>query len=228
MSVKDLGNLQKLRAKRLPEYNTEEEIAFAMGMSAAKLRFLAFQFLDRNYYSFTIQKKTGEERIISAPRFDIKTAQKWILQNILEKLEANNAAHGFCQNRSIVTNAKPHVGADIVVKIDLQNFFESISYKRVQQLFLGFGYSEIAARIFALICTKVTTERRQIKGKNKYKTVRDRHLPQGAPTSPAISNLICDRLDRRLAKMAQNLDFIYTRYADDLTFSTSGDRSNQI
>jgi RNA-directed DNA polymerase len=215
------GNLEKLRHKALPECNTDEEIALAMGISVEKLRFLAFNPLrsspTTHYFYFPIKKKTGEERKISAPMPDLKAAQRWILKNILEKLELHEAAHGFCQNRSIVTNAKPHVSASAIVKIDLEDFFGSISYKRVKELFNELGYSEAAATIFGLICTI-----------GQIKDLEKRHLPQGSPASPAISNLICFSLDRRLATMAKNLDFFYTRYADDLTFSCSENVTDKI
>ncbi|MEH2308893.1 hypothetical protein [Nostoc sp.] len=129
-------NLALLRSHGLAEYNTAEQIAFAMGISLEKLHSLTTSTsLNKHYLPFKILKKTGGERIISAPKPELKAAQKWILENILEKLEVHNAAHGFCKNRSIVTNAKPHVGANVIVNIDFQNFFQSISYKRVKELF---------------------------------------------------------------------------------------------
>ncbi|MEH1884796.1 reverse transcriptase family protein [Nostoc sp.] len=219
-------NLVLLRSHGLTEYNTAEEIAFAMGISLEKLRFFTTStYLTRHYLPFKISKKTGGERIISAPKPELKAAQRWILENILENIEVHNAAHGFCRNRSIVTNAKPHVGANVIINLDLQNFFQSISYNRVKELFCGFGYSEPTATIFGLICT---TAEIAIDGKINYIASENRHLPQGSPASPAISNLICRNLDSRLATIAENLGFSYTRYADDLTFSASGDASHQI
>ena len=146
-------NLALLRSHGLAEYNTTDEIAFAMGISLEKLRFLTSSRSKSqitHYLSFKISKKTGGERIISPPKPNLKAAQRWIL----EKLEVHNAAHGFCKNRSIVTNAKRHIGANVIVNLDLQNFFQSISYKLVKKLFCGFGYSEPTATIFGLICTK--------------------------------------------------------------------------
>ncbi|RCJ23486.1 RNA-directed DNA polymerase [Nostoc sp. ATCC 43529] len=217
-----------LRSHGLAEYNTVTEIACAMGITPGQLRFLTSSFSGsqvKHYVHFQISKKTGGERLISAPKPNLKAAQKWILQNILEKLEVHNSAHGFCKNRSIVTNAQPHVGNDVIVNIDLQNFFEAITYKRVKELFSGFGYSETAAKIFAVICT---TSEIEIHGQANDITSGNRHLPQGSPASPAISNLICYHLDSRIAAMAENLGFCYTRYADDLTFSASGQASHKI
>ncbi|MBW4622914.1 MAG: reverse transcriptase family protein [Cyanosarcina radialis HA8281-LM2] len=231
MSPSDEGDLNRLWSKGLPECNSEAEIALVMEMSIEKLRSLAFNYptsSTTNYHRFQILKKPGESRAISAPMSDLKVAQKWISTRILEKIQVHDAAHGFRRNRSIVTNAKPHVSADIIVKIDLQDFFRSISYQRVKKLFLDVDYSETAARIFGLICTVNETEEIEIDGKINYKTIGKRHLPQGSPASPAISNIICYDLDRRLSQVAQELGFCYTRYADDLTFSGSRDVKSKI
>ena len=225
------ANLERLRNNGLPLCNTPEEIAVAMGITIGKLRFLAFNRKTStisHYIRFKIPKKTGGERYISAPMPNLKQAQRWILTNILEKLEIHQAAHGFCQQRSIITNATPHVGADVVINFDLKDFFPSISYKRVKGLFHSFGYSETAASIFALLCTAAEVEKLELDGKTYYVASEHRHLPQGSPASPAISNLICRRLDKRLTAMAEKLNFTYTRYADDLTFSTSGKSSRHI
>jgi RNA-directed DNA polymerase len=216
------GNLERLRKRGLPECNTDEEIALAMGIGVAKLHFLTYNqptSSSSHYFRFQILKKTGEARTISAPMPELKAAQRWILKHILENIEVHDAAHGFCRNRSIITNVKPHIGADVIVKLDLQHFFQSIEYKRVKELFYSFGYSETAATIFGLICTIMEID---ANGKIRFNNTEKRHLPQGAPTSPAISNLACDRLDTLLTKLANNLEFHYTRYADDLTFSGFG------
>ncbi len=219
------GNLERLQTNQLPLCNTAEEIATAMGISVGKLRFLAFNRKTStisHYIRFKIPKKTGGERLISAPMPNLKQAQHWILENILNKLEVHQAAHGFRANHSIITNATPHVGADVVINFDLKDFFPSISYKRVKGLFQSFGYSEAAATIFALISTAAEVEAVELDGKTYYVALDTRHLPQGSPASPAITNLLCRRLDRRLQGMAEEIGFIYSRYADDLTFSASG------
>jgi hypothetical protein len=158
----------------------------------------------------------------------LKAAQRWILKQILEKLEIHDAAHGFCQNRSIITNARFHVGADAIVKLDLQNFFQSISYQCVKELFCRIGYADTAATIFGLICTAAEIEEIEIDGKIKHKVIGKRCLPQGSPASSTLSNLICYYLDKHLTKIAQNLGFCYTRYAENLTFSGSGKASHRI
>ncbi|MDF5713522.1 MAG: reverse transcriptase family protein [Rhizonema sp. NSF051] len=225
------GNEERLQSYGLPLCNTSEQIAAAMGISIGKLRFLAF---DRktstvsHYIRFKIPKKTGGERLISAPMPSLKQVQHWILENIVQKLEVHEASHGFRRDRSIVTNATPHVGADVIINFDLKDFFPSISYKRIKGLFQSFGYSEAAATIFGLLSSASVVEEVELDGKTYYVGLDERHLPQGSPASPAITNIICRRLDRRLTAMAENLGFTYTRYADDLTFSASGDSMRHI
>ncbi len=224
-------NQERLNSYGLPVLATAEQIATAMGISVGQLRFLAFSRQTStitHYIRFKIPKKTGGERLISAPMPRLKNAQHWILVNILEKLELHDAAHGFRRDRSIVSNAQPHVGRDIIINFDLKDFFPSISYQRVKGLFQSFGYTEAAATIFALLCTQPEIEEVELDGKTYYVALTQRHLPQGSPASPAITNLLCRRLDRRLTLMAESLGFIYTRYADDLTFSASGDSLRHI
>jgi len=225
------GDEERLRNYGLPLCGTPYEIAAAMGITVGQLRFLAFSRKTStvsHYIRFKIPKKTGGERLISAPMPRLKQAQHWILSNILEKLELHDAAHGFRQGRSIVSNAEPHVGRDVIINFDLKDFFPSISYKRVKGLFQSLGYSETAATIFGLLCTQPETEEVELDGKTYHVALSDRHLPQGSPASPAITNRLCRRLDRRLTQMAEDLGFVYTRYADDLTFSASGDSLKHI
>lgn len=216
----------RLQSYGLQPLGTAAEIAAALGVTVNELRFLAF---DRktstvsHYVRFQIPKKTGGVRHISAPMPRLKAAQHWVLHNILEKVETHDCAHGFRAGRSIVTNARPHVGAETVVNLDLKDFFPSISYRRVKGLFHAFGYSEAAATIFGLLCTEPTTEEVVLDGRTYFVATGARHLPQGAPTSPAVTNILCRRFDRRLLKTAEDLGFNYTRYADDLTFSASGE-----
>jgi RNA-directed DNA polymerase len=218
------SNLERLAADRLPILHTGADIATAMGITLGQLRFLAFSrrvSTVSHYVRFQIAKKTGGVRAISAPLPRLKQAQQWILDNILEQIVLHPSAHGFRRGRSIVTNAQPHVGALVVINLDLENFFPSISYRRVKGIFWSLGYSEAVATILGLICTEPDVTEIEMDGRNYYLAQTDRHLPQGAPSSPALTNLLCRRLDRRLQGLAQSRGFIYTRYADDLTFSTT-------
>ena len=225
------SDVQRLQSHGLPLCSTAEEIATAMGISVGQLRFLAF---DRktstisHYIRFKMPKKSGGFRIISAPMPRLKQAQYWILNNILDKLALHDASHGFRRDRSIVTNATPHVGAEVIINFDLKEFFPSISYKRVKGLFQSFGYCEAAATIFALLCTTAQVEAVELDGQTYFVAVGERYLPQGSPASPAITNLLCRRLDKRLFGMATKLGFTYTRYADDLTFSADRDSLRYI
>lgn len=222
------GDRDRLQSRGLPVANNAEEIAAAMGITVGELRFLAFNrkvSTLSHYIRFKMPKKRGGERLISAPMPRLKRVQYWILREVLDKIEVHEAVHGFRRDRSILTNARPHVGADVVINFDLKDFFPTISYKRVKGLFRSLGYSEAAATILALLSTEADLEEVELDGKTYFVALGDRHLPQGSPASPAISNIICRRLDRRLSGMATSLGFTYTRYADDLTFSASGENN---
>ncbi|HEY4056830.1 MAG TPA: reverse transcriptase family protein [Kofleriaceae bacterium] len=212
----------KLAHFALPKLETPAEIAAAMGLTISQLRFLAFQRRTStvsHYIRFDIPKKTGGTRRISAPMPRLKQAQRWLLENVLDKVALNDAAHGFRKQRSIVTNAKPHVGAEQVVNVDLKDFFPTLEYKRIRGMYRGLGYGEAAATIFALLTSEPETDEVELDGQRFFVANGVRKLPQGAPTSPAITNIVCRRLDARLAGAAKKLGFTYTRYADDLTFS---------
>jgi retron-type reverse transcriptase len=215
-----------LENQDLPLLNTSADIATAMGISLGQLRFLAFNRKVSpisHYIRFKMPKKTGGERLISAPMPKLKQAQSWLLKNILVKIPVHDAAHGFRSGHSIVSNAKPHVGANVVINFDLKDFFPSITYRRVKGLFRSFGYGEAVATIFALLSTEAEREEVELDNQTYFVATGERYLPQGSPASPAITNLLCRRLDSRLAETAANLGFVYTRYADDLTFSTPED-----
>jgi RNA-directed DNA polymerase len=164
------------------------------------------------YVEFEIPKAKGGTRRIAAPRTPLRKVQRAILDKILAKVPLHDACHGFVSGRSTVTNATPHVGAAVVIKMDLKDFFPTVHYRRVRGLFEYLGYNEkVAATLAAL-----TTYRPKLDAKT---VVWPGVLPQGAPTSPALANLACRRLDARLVKLAAKYGAAYTRYADDLTFS---------
>lgn len=216
------GDPERLGENDVPALDDAPAIAAAMGIDLGALRFLAFSrevAKVSHYQCFKIKKRTGGERLISAPRPRLKSAQHWILRNVLDKVEMHPAAHGFRKGRSIVSNAQPHVGAAVVVNLDLEDFFPSVIYPRVKGVFRWLGYSEEAAIVFALLTTEFDRDEVELDGTTWHVATSPRHLPQGAPTSPAITNVLCRRLDRRLVKAAGALGFTYTRYADDLTFS---------
>lgn len=226
----DLGKREGKVRPGLPELHDGAAIAKAMGITVGQLRFLSFHrrvSATTHWRRFLIPKKTGGLRKISAPMPRLKQAQHWVLHEILEKLPTHDAAHGFVAGRSIVTNARPHIGRQVVVNLDLKDFFPTVSWIRVRGLFRSFGYSLEASTVLALLCTEAEVDEVEIDGKRWFvhRSAPDaapgtiaRFLPQGSPCSPAITNLICVRLDQRLTGLARKLGFTYTRYADDLTF----------
>ena len=124
--------------------------------------------------------------------------------------------------RSTVTNAAVHAGATIVFKFDIRDFYPSVTTNRVKGLFRKAGYGEQVATLMALLCTEFPREELTLRGERYYVATGPRGLPQGAPTSPSITNALCMRLDARLAGLAKSLKLRYSRYADDLTFSWHG------
>jgi retron-type reverse transcriptase len=240
----------KLSAAGLPVLADAAGVAAFLGVTVRKLHWLAYhREADRgtHYVYFAVPKKRGGERIICAPKSSMRAAQKRILDGILSKVPAHPAAHGFVPGRGIVSNASPHVGRNIVVNIDLKDFFPSVTYPRVKGMLRSLGFSEQAATLLGLVCTEAPRKRvrfpappaaeaspksevRSPKSEGEaaavakpvyWVAVGDRQLPQGACTSPAITNILCRRLDERLTAFAASIGWTYTRYADDLTFSGS-------
>src|SRR5262249_9347798 len=158
-------------------------------------------------------------RAIWAPMPLLKAAQHWILHNIAEKLPVHGAVHGFLPGRSTLSNAAAHTDPRIVLKMDVKDFFPTVTLARVKGIFRKAGYREQVATLLALLCTESPREVVEREGQTYYVSLGPRCLPQGAPTSPALTNTLCLRLDRRLSGLAARLGWRYTRYADDLTFS---------
>jgi hypothetical protein len=222
---------KKLDHHQLPHLATAKELSEAMGISLTELRFLSYsRDITRinHYQHFTLPKKTGGERLISAPMPRLKRAQYWILANILEKIPLHDAAHGFRAGRSIVTNAQPHCQAHIVLNHDFKDFFPTLKYPRIRGLYRSLGYGEQVATILALLTTEADRQQVELDGDHYYVKQGERYLPQGAPSSPALTNLLCRRLDARLQGAARSLGFHYTRYADDLTFSGDRDSAKKL
>ncbi|MGL6095941.1 MAG: reverse transcriptase family protein, partial [Fimbriiglobus sp.] len=212
----------KLEAAGLPVLATPADLAAALGLSVSKLRWLCFhtEAATRiHYVQFEVPKKSGGTRTLSAPHTTLSSVQDWVLGSILAKLPVDDAAHGFVPGRSILTNATPHAGRDVVVNVDLEQFFPSIGFARIRHLFRRLGYSGAVATLLALVCTECPRRRVVYAGTPYFVAIGPRGLPQGACTSPAISNQIARRLDRRFRGLAAKLGLTYTRYADDLTFS---------
>lgn len=210
----------------LPTLPDTAALARALGLTVSRLRWLVFHRpVDRSthYHRWHVPKRDGGLRLISAPKPQLKAAQHWIARNITEHLPVHGAAHGFVPGRSTVTNAQVHAGARVVVKLDLQDFYPTITQPRVKGLLRKAGYGEQVATVLSMLCTEAPREVIELRGKPRHVAIGPRSLPQGAPTSPSITNALCLRLDRRMQGLARTLGFRYSRYADDLTLSWHGE-----
>lgn len=227
----DLPDAEERAAENeLPALDTPQQLAEALGLTISQLRWLAYhrEAATRVHYRrFVIPKRGGGERAIWAPLPKLKAAQHWILRNIAEKLPVHGSAHGFLAGRSILTNAAAHTDARLVVKVDVKDFFPTVTQARVRGIFRKAGYREQVATLLALLCTESPREVVELDGQTYYVALGPRCLPQGAPTSPALTNTLSLRLDRRLAGLARRLGWRYTRYADDLTFSLPATHSGK-
>jgi RNA-directed DNA polymerase len=185
----------------------------------------------RHYHYRVLLKRSGSIRLIESPKPRLKEIQRRILAFLLNEIPLHPATHGFRRGRSIKTFTAPHVGQRVLVRMDLENFFPSISGARVQALFRTIGYPEPIADLLGGICTNAAP--RDVWNEHGYAVsplhLRETralyarpHLPQGAPTSPALANLCAYRMDCRLAGLARSTGAAYTRYADDLAFSGDG------
>ena len=179
------------------------------------------------HYQYRVLAKTsGAIRLIESPKPRLKELQRKILVQILDKIPPHSAAHGFIKGRSVKTFLSPHVGQRVVLKMDLQDFFPSIAGARIQTIFRMIGYPESVADLLGGICTNAVPRHVW----NNHEQVQNAcilhtrpHLPQGAPTSPALANICAYRTDCRLAGLARSAGAEYTRYADDVAFSGGDD-----
>lgn len=184
----------------LPILENVDDLSHALRLPKEVI--LKFSFNnDKYYHRVEIKKKTGGIRHIESPLRELKAIQRWVLRTILDKLSPSVYAKGFVRGKSILDNAKPHEGNQYVLNLDLQDFFTNVKASHVYTLFKNIGYNNNIAFILTSFCTK------------------GGYLPQGAPTSPALSNLVCLRLDHRISTYCKKRALTYTRYADDLCIS---------
>ena len=218
------SNVESLERLGLPVLSTPKDLADAIGTSVSRLRWLAYHnpAASRTHYvNFSVQKRSGGERRLSSPHRKLAAVQRWILDQVLQKLKTHDAAHGFVRGRSTRSNAEKHIKSLMVVNADLVEFFPSIDFPRVAGMFRSVGYSPAVSTLFGLLCTESPRSEIRFGGQTLYCATGPRVLPQGACTSPAISNLVARRLDSRLDGLVRKLGWRYSRYADDLTFSTN-------
>lgn len=220
--IYDAGDPEKLAKLGLPLLSSATDVAGAIGISERELAWLTYHrgaaTLD-HYSRFLIPKRRGGTRVISSPKRRLRIAQGWLLEHVLALLPVHEAAVAFRPGLSIVDNAARHAGRAVVARIDLKDFFPSVTLPRVRRLLQGLGYSGGVATLLALLATEAPRAAVALDGQTRFVALGERCLPQGACTSPALTNLLCRRLDARLAGAADALGFRYTRYADDLVFS---------
>ncbi len=216
------SDVERLKESGLPILSSPSDVASALGLSISKLRWLAYHRESANcvhYVQKRILKHDKSFRLLMAPLHTMGMVQRWILDSILRHLPVDDACHGFVPQRSIATNAAPHVGQSVVVNLDLLDFFPSIGFPWVRSVFKTVGYSPAVATVLALLCTECPRREEKWIDETRYIAFGPRGLPQGACTSPALSNQVARHLDRRLSGLAMTFGMSYTRYADDLTFS---------
>jgi len=184
-----------------PELATEAALLTYLGVSAEELKKI-WWYRRRMYHRFEIAKGNGKTRVINAPDARLKHLQRQIATLLTDIYRVRNPVHGFVPGKSVKTNALSHLRKRFVLNIDLKDFFPSITEKRVSGVLAALGIDNRVASIVARLCCN------------------GGHLPQGAPTSPVLSNMICFRLDKELMTFAKGVRSIYTRYADDITFSS--------
>jgi RNA-directed DNA polymerase len=183
-----------------------EDVAVLLDVTSKELRFYLYKA--KKYQQFEIRKKSGGTRLISSPANALKIIQ-WKLNQVLHAVYRGRApVHGFARDKSIRSNASRHLGCALLLNFDLADFFPSIHFGRVMGMFHSKPYSlpEQAARVLAQICCY------------------NKALPAGAPTSPIVANMVCGRMDSQLKELASRFRCTYTRYADDITFSTKQTR----
>lgn len=226
----------RVRAAGLPELPHTDALAALAGVERRKLVWLAARPLSgkdvtTHYTVKEIDKSSGGKRLLMVPLPQLKAVQRALLEKLVSKLPVHDAAHGFRKGRDVLSGASVHVGKDVLVSLDVRDFFPSFTFRRVSGYFRSLGYGRGTAVALANLTTARLAEAQVKQGNNwvyaakAYKNVRWGHpeLPQGAPTSPGISNAICHRMDKRLTGLARKFGADYTRYADDMTFSGGDD-----
>jgi hypothetical protein len=185
----------------------------------------------RHYTYGWLARPGAPPRVLERPKARLKAVQRWILREILDAIPAHDAAHGFVRGRSARTHAERHAGRAVVVRFDLEDFFAGVAAARVFGVFRAAGYPEATAHVLTALCTNVVPQpewdalprpaapSRIPRHHRLGRRLAAPHLPQGAPTSPALASLAAFGLDVRLTALAARLRARYSRYADDLAFS---------
>ena len=220
----------------IPAIESVDELAAYFSTTAKTLFWLSSvaktSHPGRHYHSKWIRKRVGH-RLIESPLPKLKLVQRMILTDILNPIPVSNFAHGFCKNRNTKSFVAKHTGRGVCLKMDLQQFFPSIEARRAGGIFKSLNFPRAVTRILTGLCTTIAKPEdiEQLRtmstsGQQLNRLYARRHLPQGAPTSPKLANLVAFRLDRRLDGLVRPFDGRYSRYADDLLFSFPQDYAN--
>jgi retron-type reverse transcriptase len=208
MDIKDINTLAKAIEEIAPFC-----VGWALSDRADDLKRMAEarrrQFM---YKEFEIPKRSGGTRRITAPTGRLKDVQKCISVILAPYYQVPDCVHGFTEGKSVVSNASMHTVKNYVLNIDLKDFFPTITYTRVVKSLKGLGFNDEVSDIIARLCTIPMWDEQSQMLRNA--------LPQGSPASPLLSNIVCSTLDRRLTDLARRHRVTYTRYADDMTFSS--------
>ncbi|NWJ69150.1 RNA-directed DNA polymerase [Pseudonocardia sp. ICBG1122] len=224
-----IAQAQVTESRNLRAVLSLKHLAHQTGCSYIYLREIVQRVRDP-YSTFSRRRRSGVRmRSISSPNPPLMAVQRWILRNILNHVDPHPSSFAYQRNRSIVQCASRHIGADWLLKLDLFDYFPSISEEVVYWEFRRSGYSRLVAFELARICTRPTNESPPIRSRSKYRAIPSYAsakeagiLPQGAPTSGAIANLVSRQLDISLTRLANASGLTYTRYSDDLVFSGTG------
>lgn len=223
---------EKLEENGLPQIYNSHALADFLELDYKELQFISYhrEIIETDHYiRYKIPKRSGGERSIAAPKPILKRAQRNILDLILSKVEIADVAHGFLKNKSIITNAKNHSSLPkLIINIDIKDFFPSITFERIRGMYKSLGYSGYIASILAIICTFCERMAIEVDEKTRFVATTKRILPQGSPASPMITNIICRRMDSRLEGLSKKFSFTYTRYADDMSFSTQEENKDEL
>ena len=224
----------------LPSILSLKHLSERTGINYRKLRKYVTRRDYDAYKKFSIRKRSGGRRFIKIPAPPLMGIQKWINEFILKDIPVHPASHAFKTGSSILKCATKHCGAKWLIKVDIMDFFESVSEIQVFRIFKELGYQPLVAFELARLCTIATPWRSPrkfyenwwVKKYNKsipeYSQNLLDYLPQGAPTSPLLSNLIMHNHDAELSKIARKYGLVYTRYSDDLIFSTRSKMFNRV